>query len=131
MTADEFPDSLREALRKKLTDLRCSNKQAGVFFDVTSKGVADWVSGKTKSLAPEHVAKIAFFAAGYLDGFMDYLKQEADASPEETRALCRSLFALCGKIQKSKEAVFGGDKRINSLVQTLNDLLKKTLTEVC
>ena len=131
MTADEFPDSLHEALCKKLTELRCSNKQAGVIFDVTSKGIADWVSGKTKSLAPAHMAKIAFFTAGYLDDFMDYLKQEADVSPEETRALCRSLFALCGKIQKSKEAVFGGDKKVASLVRAVNSLLKKTLTEAC
>ena len=131
MIADEFPDSLREALCKKLTDLRCSNKQASVVFDVASLCVANWVSGKTKSLAPEHVAKIAFFAAGYLDGFMDYLKQEADASPEETRALCRSLFALCGKIQKTKEAVLGGDKKVAFLMQDVNDLLKKTLTEAC
>ena len=131
MTADEFPDSLREALRKKLTDLRCSNKQAGVIFDVASFCVTNWLSGKTKSLATEHVAKIGFFTAGYLDGFMDCLKQEADASPEETRALCRSLFALCGKIQKSKEAVFGGDKKVASLVLAVNGLLKKTLTEVC
>ena len=131
MTADEFPDSLREALRKKLTDLQCSNKQAGVILDVASFCVTNWVSGKTKSLAPVHASKIAFFVAGYLDGFMDYLKQEADASPEETRALCRSLFALCGKIQKSKEAVFGGDKKVVSLVRTVNDLLKKTLTEAC
>ena len=131
MTAEEFPESLREALRKKLTDLRCSNKQAGVIFDVTSKGVADWVSGKTKSLAPAHVAKITFFSAGYLDSFMDFLKQEADASSEDTRTLCRSLFALCGKIQKDKKAVFGGDRKVASLVQAVNGLLKKTLTEAC
>ncbi len=130
MTVDEFPDSLREALRKKLTELRCSNKQAGVIFDVEASSLADWVNGTAKSLVSNHLAKITFFAAGYLDGFMDYLKQAADASPEETRALCRSLFALCGKIKKDKEAVFGGDKKVASLVQDVNGLLKKTLTEV-
>ena len=131
MTADEFPDSLREALRKKLTDLRCSNKQAAVVFDVASFCVTNWLNGKTKSLAPGHLARIAFFSAGYLDGFMDYLKQEAAASPEDTKALCRSLFALCGKIQSGKEAVFGGDKKVASLVQDVNALLKKMLTEAC
>ena len=131
MTADEFPDTLREALRKKLTEQRCSNKQAGVFFDVASLCVTNWVSGKTKSLAPLHLAEITFFTAGYLDGFLDWLKVEAEVSPNETRALCRSLFTLCGVIQRDEETVLGGEIKVSSLMRDVNDLLKKTLVEEC
>ena len=131
MTADVFPDTLRVALREKLTVLECSNKLAGMLFDVEANCVADWVSGKTKSLATLHWAKISFFTAGYLDGFMDWLKQEAEDSPEETRVLCRSLFMLCSKIQRDEETLWGGEIKVSSLMRDVNDLLKKTLAEAC
>ena len=131
MKADVFPERLREALRRKLIELECSNKVAGVIFDVEASSLADWLNGSSKHIAPEHKADVSFFVAGYLDGFMDWLKLEADASPEEARALCHVLFALCRKIQSGKEVVWGGDKKVVSLEQAVNDLLKNTLADAC
>ncbi len=131
MKADVFPERLREALRRKLIELECSNKVAGVIFDVEAISLADWLNGNTKSISPEHKADVSFFVAGYLDGFMDWLKLEADASPEEARALCRGLFVLCRKIHSSKEAVLGGDKKIASLERAVNGLQKKMLGDAC
>ena len=129
MKAMEYPDRLREALREKLTALECSNKLAGVLFDVEAVSLGEWLNGKAGSLAPKHKDNVSFFVAGYLDGFMDWLKQEAEASPEETRALCRSLFALCCEVQRGQGTVLGGDRKMASLVRDVNDLLKKTLMD--
>ena len=129
MKAMEYPDRLREALREKLTALECSNKLAGVLFDVEAVSLGEWLNGKAGSLAPKHKDYVSFFVAGYLDSFMDWLKVEAETSPEETRVLCRSLFTLCSIIQRDKGTVLGGEIKVSSLVQAVNDLLKKTLTK--
>ncbi|MBR4222756.1 MAG: hypothetical protein IKR81_16475 [Victivallales bacterium] len=102
-----------------------------MIFDVEASSLADWLNGSSKHIAPEHKADVSFFVAGYLDGFMDWLKLEADASPEEARALCHVLFALCRKIHSSKEAVLGGDKKIASLERAVNGLQKKMLGDAC
>ena len=128
MKALEFPDSLREALREKLTKLSCSHRQAAVVFGVEASCVTCWVHGRTKSLSPHHKAQIVFFVAGYLDGVMDWLKQEADENPEEIREFSSSLFKLCGIVQRCKKSCFG-EKRLASLMRDVDLLVKRTLVE--
>ena len=124
----EFPDSLREALREKLTELSCSNKQAAVVFDVETSCVTCWVNGRTKSLSPLHQAKISFFVAGYLDGLVNWLIQEAEENPGETRSLISRLFKLCFIIQRCPQNCWG-KKRLASLICDVDILMKQSLAE--
>ena len=128
MKALGFPDSLREALREKLTEVSCSHRQAAVIFDVRAGSVSNWVNGKSREPVLLNKAKILFFVAGYLDGFMDWLKQEIDTKPEDARTLCRILFSLGARVLWCRKKAHG-EKKVAALVREVNALLKKTLAE--
>ncbi|MBR4674292.1 MAG: hypothetical protein IKP00_07495 [Victivallales bacterium] len=123
MKALENPDSLRDALREKLTEWSCSYRQAGVIFDVKTGTVSNWVNGKSKKPVLLNKAKILLFVAGYLDGFMGWLKQMADDNPNEMRTLCSRLFTLCLIIQQCKRDDLG-QKKVASLMQEVDALVK-------
>ncbi len=130
MKALENPDSLREALREKLTEWSCSHRQAGVIFDVKAGTVSNWVNGKSKKPVLLNRAKILLFVVGYLDGSMDWLRQEIDTNPQDARTLCNLLFKLGERILHSPQNAHG-EKTVAALVRELNALAKKTLADVC
>ena len=125
MRVAEFPDSLRKQLQDKILSLECSIQQVSVLLDVQRSCISAWLNGNTRSITQFNKLKVSLFSSGYLDSFIGWLLQEADAHPLQIKELAHALYQLY-QIQHGL-ARPAGRKRLSPFISELGQLFKSEL----
>ena len=126
MRASEFPDSLRRLFRAKVLSLECSIEQAGQVLDVPSACISGWLNGESRNVTSFNKLKIALFASGFMDRYIDWILEESGAHPLQARALVHSIYRLYDGMQHCQSRPFA-HKSLSLLTSDLGKVLEASL----